>query len=222
MPEESRYYWVPNVITCGRFACALVLFSGAVWLTLSSADPGHSPPAFGVAMLSCFGAGVLSDWADGWAARKLNAISELGAKLDPMADKALGLSAMILAAAASSYAPIVVAATALIVLWDWWVDQLLARRRPAANRKSTLIAKFGAGMFFLALGLLLTALSPWPQFLSAVSGGYWSYSVGGFLSGVALLWCVVFLALLSGLRNLRAGAVGSVSAADNFHARRRG
>lgn len=70
---------IPNLITIGR----ILLVPLTVWLIISE--------AFGFAWLAFVAAGV-SDGVDGYLARRLNQRSELGAYLDPLADKALMVS----------------------------------------------------------------------------------------------------------------------------------
>ena len=70
---------LPNTITIGR----LLLVPLTVWLIISE--------AYGAAFAAFMVAGI-SDGVDGYLARRLNQRSELGAYLDPVADKALLVS----------------------------------------------------------------------------------------------------------------------------------
>lgn len=70
---------LPNIITIGR----ILLVPITVWLIISG--------EFSLAFVAFVVAGV-SDGVDGFIARKLNQRSELGAYLDPIADKALLVS----------------------------------------------------------------------------------------------------------------------------------
>lgn len=70
---------IPNLITIGR----VLLVPMTVWLIISG--------AYGLAFLAFVVAGV-SDGVDGYLARRMNARSDLGAHLDPLADKALLVS----------------------------------------------------------------------------------------------------------------------------------
>ena len=70
---------LPNIITIGR----ILLVPFTVWLIISE--------AYGFAFLSFMVAGI-SDGIDGYIARKWNLRTELGAYLDPLADKALLVS----------------------------------------------------------------------------------------------------------------------------------
>ncbi len=74
MPD--RLTTIPNLLTLARLPLAVVLFvciAQAWWL------PG----------LIVFGIASLTDWLDGFLARKLNQQSALGRSLDPLIDKVL-------------------------------------------------------------------------------------------------------------------------------------
>ena len=70
---------IPNIITLGRIICVPII----IWLILNEAWVG----AFSIFVF----AGI-SDALDGWIAKNFNAASQLGAYLDPIADKALLVS----------------------------------------------------------------------------------------------------------------------------------
>lgn len=66
---------IPNIITIVRFL-GTPLF---VWLVLSEHEYGWG--VFVLAMMGC------TDWIDGFVARKLNQVSQLGRLMDPLADR---------------------------------------------------------------------------------------------------------------------------------------
>jgi cardiolipin synthase (CMP-forming) len=70
---------LPNLITIGR----ILLVPVTVWLIISG--------EFGLAFVAFLMAGI-SDGVDGYIARRFNQRTELGAYLDPIADKALLVS----------------------------------------------------------------------------------------------------------------------------------
>ncbi len=72
---------LPNILTSARFVLAGM---GAVCLLV--VFPFHTTIAAGIFVLA-----ALTDWLDGAAARKLGQTSELGAFMDPLADKLIVL-----------------------------------------------------------------------------------------------------------------------------------
>ncbi|CAM9966271.1 unnamed protein product, partial [Ectocarpus fasciculatus] len=84
-PPPTLIKSLPNIITSARIACC-------PFLTYAIANDMK-----GVALCGCIAAGV-TDWLDGYIARKYDAATPLGAFLDPLADKifigavAVGLS----------------------------------------------------------------------------------------------------------------------------------
>ena len=73
---------IPNLISLLRLA-AVPIF---VWLLL-----GQERPLAAAVLLSALG---VTDWVDGWIARKFNQVSELGKILDPTADRVMFLVAI--------------------------------------------------------------------------------------------------------------------------------
>lgn len=73
---------IPNVVTSSRIVACIL---GAVFFTI-----GNIP-----ASVACYVYGAVSDAVDGFLARKLNAVTKLGKKLDPISDKIFALSLMI-------------------------------------------------------------------------------------------------------------------------------
>ena len=77
------YLTIPNLLTLTRIL-AVPVFAMAVW--------------YGELILACalFAAAALTDLLDGFIARRFNQLSPLGAFLDPVADKLLMATAMVL------------------------------------------------------------------------------------------------------------------------------
>jgi len=76
----------PNLMTLGRIACI------PVFLALLSYENRRN--SFLAAMV--FAAAAISDWLDGWLARVSNKVTTLGKFLDPLADKIIVLSALVM------------------------------------------------------------------------------------------------------------------------------
>ena len=75
---EDRVLTIPNVVSLGRLLCV------AVFLVLLFRHPVHRLAA--AYLLGVLGA---TDWVDGYAARHLHQVSNLGKVLDPVADRVL-------------------------------------------------------------------------------------------------------------------------------------
>jgi CDP-diacylglycerol--glycerol-3-phosphate 3-phosphatidyltransferase/cardiolipin synthase len=58
-------------------------------------DAWLSPPAKNWTAMSVFAVAAITDWADGWLARRWNVTSAFGAFLDPVADKLMVAAALI-------------------------------------------------------------------------------------------------------------------------------
>ena len=75
---EDRVVTIPNVLSLARLLCV------PVFLVLLFRHPVHRVAA--AYLLSVLGA---TDWMDGYAARHLHQVSNLGTVLDPVADRVL-------------------------------------------------------------------------------------------------------------------------------------
>ncbi len=72
---EDRILTVPNLISLARLAC----IPWFLWLLFSQHD------RWGAALV--WGAVGATDWADGWWARRFDAVSEMGKLIDPVTDR---------------------------------------------------------------------------------------------------------------------------------------
>jgi cardiolipin synthase len=143
---------IPNFITLGRIISVPVIF----WLLLS----GQAMPAFFVFV--CAG---ISDAVDGWLAKRYGWGTELGAYLDPLADKLLIVSIFIalgvrnelplwLVIAVVSRDILIVAA----VLLAWLLDQPV-RIKPLAVSKANTAAQILLAATVLADGAFALGLA---------------------------------------------------------------
>ena len=82
---------LPNLLTWLRIAL-IPLFVGIFYFEHSLV----SPPNQNLAATVIFTAAAVTDWLDGWLARKLNQTSAFGAFLDPVADKLMVAAALII------------------------------------------------------------------------------------------------------------------------------
>ncbi len=134
---------LPNTITL----CRLVLT--AIFCGAASAE---GVVGYAIA-LAAFVLGAISDWLDGYLARKLNLVTSLGKLLDPLADKILVCSGFVYLSA-KGLCPVWV--TALILCREFLVTGI----RQIAVEKGTVIAADGLGKWKTTFQLIfiITAL----------------------------------------------------------------
>jgi CDP-diacylglycerol--glycerol-3-phosphate 3-phosphatidyltransferase len=111
-PKQPPIVNLPNVLTTARFFLSLVLFGLIGWR--------ESVPGVWLWCLGVFAAAAVTDYFDGYYARKLGLVSTLGRNLDPVVDKVLMCGAFIfmLPVANSGLAPwmvVVVVAREIII-----------------------------------------------------------------------------------------------------------
>ena len=82
---------IPNLLTWMRILL-IPVFVGVFYLP-ASVIPPHM---VNVAATAMFALAAVTDWLDGWLARRLNQTSAFGAFLDPVADKLMVAAALIL------------------------------------------------------------------------------------------------------------------------------
>ncbi len=157
---------LPTKITVSRIVLVVLLWVYFILVDTLVADPiylGNS----GVSLYFLIG-GVfflltsLTDWLDGYLARKLNMVSDLGKFLDPIADKLLVDSALIyLAVTSFDTLHIHFACVILMVARDLVVD---AFRQVAASKGKILAASyFGKAKTVLQMiAIVLVFLNGWP------------------------------------------------------------
>jgi CDP-diacylglycerol--glycerol-3-phosphate 3-phosphatidyltransferase len=138
-----------NILTLSRIFLAAVIF-----LLLMS------PDRYILALILFFLAGI-TDYFDGYLARKYNAVSQLGEILDPIADKILILFVLFgLAINLSSY--LIGFVGAIIITREIWVGALRdlnARNRKSDATKVTFLAKIKTTVQLLTLSIYLFGLA---------------------------------------------------------------
>lgn len=80
--SRDAWRWLPNLITLGRLLLA--------WPLYQALEAGRFALAAGLAAIA-----AASDALDGWLAKRMGWVSRLGGMLDPIADKALVMSAFL-------------------------------------------------------------------------------------------------------------------------------
>jgi cardiolipin synthase len=159
---EDRVLTVPNVVTAVRLLCVPVF----LWILF-----GHHPHDRYHAALLLAAMGI-TDWVDGFLARRLHQVSTLGKVLDPIADRFL-LGVGVLAILIDGSAPL-------------WIGLLVVIREAIVAAAALTLAAAGARRIDVqwagkagTLGLMLT----FPLFLAGHSMIGWRHT------GEILAWC---------------------------------
>lgn len=138
---------LPTWLTIARLAAAPLLVVPFLLL--------ERPAAYWTA-LALFAAAALTDFLDGWLARRLGQESRLGAVLDPIADKAMVATALALLLWVSPLAPWLALPAAVILFREVLVSGLREAVAPA-RLDVTPLAKIKTALQMLAVGALLFA-----------------------------------------------------------------
>ncbi len=164
--DTDRVLTVPNVLSFARLL-AVGVFG---WLILAGQD---------VAAVVLLAVSGLTDWLDGFLARRFKQRTELGAKLDPVADRLYILMAIV--------------ALAVRGIVPWWLlvvliirDLMLVALVPSLRRSGVLalqvnyVGKTATMCLLLAFPLILLAASP---SLEVTFAGWlgWPLAVAGAL-----------------------------------------
>lgn len=172
---SRRVFTIPNVIS---FLRLVVLLPVTMWL-IGSGRPGW-------ALLSMIALGM-TDWLDGFLARQLNQVSELGRQMDPVTDR-LSIVLISLALVFSGLLPwqvvVVIAAMDLVC-----VVGMLAILHSTHLVYVSLVGKLRTFVLLLGLPLLLLADMV--------------HSNGLFVVASWVVWIGTFLHLLAGLGYVR-------------------
>ena len=188
-PRKSVW---PTVLTIFRIAMGPVIAGLVLWAaTQTYADPLLAGLIYALALL-VFLLAASTDWLDGYLARKLNAVTPLGAALDHSADKVL-ITCVLVALAYAALPMMLVVAAVLILGRDVAVAGL--REGISAQGKSLPVSQLGkwkaaaemAGVgAFLAFKASVLLSAP----INVVLGLDWAARL--------LLWSAAALALISG------------------------
>ncbi len=153
------------------------------------------------ASAAVFGFAAITDWLDGWIARRYHQYSAFGAFLDPVADKLMVAVALFLIVQGhptpwmAFWAAVIVGREiAVSALREWMAE--LGR---AATVKVAAMGKFKTIVQMVALGCLLYSVTPAHIPRSEIWLGHLVFRIGDWLLAIAAL-----LTLWSGAQYLRA------------------
>ncbi|MEL6860743.1 MAG: CDP-alcohol phosphatidyltransferase family protein [Pseudomonadota bacterium] len=160
--------WLPNVLTLLR--CGLAGLVG--WLILT-ATGGTFWPFIAFVLVA------LTDFADGYFARRFDAISDLGAFLDPVADKLLVGISLVAITVLEGGAILFLVPTLAIILRDTIATAL--RLVPSIHLPVSQLAKWKTALEMIGIGGLLLALALNSALLGHIS--------------LAIVWLAALLAI---------------------------
>jgi CDP-diacylglycerol--glycerol-3-phosphate 3-phosphatidyltransferase len=185
---------LPNLLTAARLVLSLfVFFALVVAGRVSGLDQAV---LFGLERWAfvAFAVAAVTDFFDGWLARRYGVVSVAGAILDPIADKVL-ICAAILGLLALTQAPAFLIPAALILFREFAVSAL---REVTASRvvklPVTTLAKWKTTFQLIALAAVMLAAA-WPAFGLPSNGRVW---IEALLGAYALFWLACLVTLITG------------------------
>jgi len=192
--KKSDFLNAPNLISLFRLRIAPII------LVLLYMEKYLNPQ--GETLVYCFIAGVafllaaISDIFDGYLARKYNMITDIGKFLDPLADKVMVATPLILLVGLDR----VPAWMALVIILR---EMIITGLRGLAQQRGTVIAasKLGKMKTVLQVTALVALLIHYPLNIGALWGGEFILSAHKF--GIVFLYIAVFYTLYSGYDYLR-------------------
>lgn len=172
MKPRPRFWNLPNVLTLCRMAAVPLM----VWLLLEPPDPTGD-----IVAALVFVAAMVTDWIDGWLARRWDLVTPVGAYLDPLADKLM-------------------VATVLIMLIPIgrvpaWLTVLLLCREFAITGLRGIASQWEMVLSASTLGKFKTAYQSVALACILWHGPF--LGINAYSAGVVLLWIATGFSLLS-------------------------
>ncbi|CAM8643884.1 PgsA Phosphatidylglycerophosphate synthase [Burkholderiales bacterium] len=173
---------IPNLLTWARIL-AIPLFMAVVYLPM-----GLSEFEQNLCMTVIFVAAAVTDWVDGWLARKWNQTSAFGAFLDPVADKLMVCAALVALIDLQRVGPIVgliiIGREITISALREWMASVGARNSVAVNwlGKAKTIAQM------VAIPFLLYQAPAFGGLVQTAEWGYWLILFAAALTFVSMVY----------------------------------
>ncbi|MGB2178143.1 MAG: CDP-alcohol phosphatidyltransferase family protein [Hyphomonas sp.] len=208
------FKWLPNALTIAHCVFALLCLGGIVQalkvqdlIMIVPEDAVSAVQEKRIAIqqlwyqfaLLAFLSGALTDFLDGWLARKLNAQSRFGVWLDPIADKFL-VGFALLGLALIFHTWLIYIPAAAIIARDAFMTWLRTTPAGKAVVDPSNLAKWKTAFEMAAIIGLMLPLAAIPQ--SAVTQGATTGNLAELtaVALVGLLWIAAGLSLLTGWR----------------------
>jgi CDP-diacylglycerol--glycerol-3-phosphate 3-phosphatidyltransferase len=190
---------LPNILTIGRLVLALYTFGALVgvgWALRDASVPASVSIFLVWSGVAAFIVAGVTDFFDGWLARRLGAVSLFGAVLDPIADKVLVCGAVVglMAIGMPAY---FAALGGLILMREFAVSALREVLAPTGIKLPvTFLAKTKTTLQLVSLGALMI-LSFWPVWGVRAGLIFLSWAQ---LAAVALFAIAAFVTLVTGFQ----------------------
>ncbi|HEX3938137.1 MAG TPA: CDP-diacylglycerol--glycerol-3-phosphate 3-phosphatidyltransferase [Xanthobacteraceae bacterium] len=186
---QARPLALPNILTYGRIVAVPLVVGCMFWQNIL-----HGGLWLRWAALAIFIAAAISDFLDGYLARIWAQQSSLGRMLDPIADKLLVGSCLLMLAAEST-----------IHSWALWAAVIILCREILVSGLREYLAE-------LRVSVPVSRLAKWKTTLQLVAVGFLICGEAGDAvipgvtrTGIALLWLSALLTLYTGWDYLHAG-----------------
>jgi cardiolipin synthase len=207
---------IPNILTTMRLLAAPLVAVTFLYFTRPFAD---------IFAVTLFIGAAITDWFDGYLARAWGQQTKLGKMLDPIADKAMVIIALIVIIGFSSWSPWLVLPTTVILFREVFVAGLREFLGDTADTlKVTQLAKWKTTLQMVAIAVLFSqgvfehyfGMSVWGMDADMVrailigeepdlQGLWWKFFGAEWagLIGLWLLWIAAGLTLLTGFDYFR-------------------
>jgi CDP-diacylglycerol--glycerol-3-phosphate 3-phosphatidyltransferase len=173
------FFTIPTLLTWARIV-AIPLVIGVYYLPIE-------PATQNLVATVLFIASALTDWLDGWLARKLNQTSSFGAFLDPVADKILVTAALLvllqLGRVDTLVSLVIIGREIAISALREWMAQIGASRSVAVH----MLGKLKTTAQMLAIPFLLYD----DVFLGVIDSHVWG-TVLIYIAAVLTIWSMVY------------------------------
>lgn len=166
---SDRIFTIPNIISLVRLAAIPVFW----WLVLGAEDLAAATILYALI--------ALTDWVDGYLARQLGQVTKLGKALDPVADRLLIGSAIVVGLIAE-VVPAVIGVTLIVreIYMAFVMVGLVARR--GGTLEVRWLGKLATFIVYSSIGWFYMAEIPFLEFLTRPLA--WVAGIGG----LALYW----------------------------------
>lgn len=180
---------IPNMLTAFRLVAGIIMFLLLAGAIMSAyLDPRDQFNLYKAAFV-CFVLAAVTDYFDGWLARRWHAESRWGAILDPIADKIL-IAGAIAGLLASGTTGNLVIPFGLILFREFAVSALRETTAGRIELKVTVLAKWKTVLQMLAIGAQLLILAFGETFVEApwMPTYAWAADTLVWLAALATLW----------------------------------